>query len=71
MALAEEAAKSLPYRADFAGWQKVSGRNEYRLSTAALRNLAIEMGMQPGNKAITSELEQASSAGYVGFYVAF
>ncbi|QNU63480.1 LAGLIDADG family homing endonuclease [Vreelandella titanicae] len=71
MALAEEAAKSLPHRADFAGWQKVSGRNEYRLSTAALRNLAIEMGMQPGNKAITPELEQASSDGYVGFLRGF
>ncbi|MGM0543587.1 MAG: LAGLIDADG family homing endonuclease [Pseudomonadota bacterium] len=71
MALAEEAVRSQSHRADFAGWQKVSGRNEYRLSTAALRKLAIEMGMQPGNKAITPELEQASSDGYVGFLRGF
>ncbi|MEC4765888.1 LAGLIDADG family homing endonuclease [Halomonas sp. CUBES01] len=71
MALAEESVRSQSHRADFAGWHKVSGRNEYRLSTAALRKLAIEMGMQPGNKAITPELEQASSDGYVGFLRGF
>ncbi|MDR9439595.1 MAG: LAGLIDADG family homing endonuclease [Halomonas sp.] len=71
MALAETAARSLPHRADFSGWQKVSGRDEYRLSTASLRNLALEMGMQPGNKAITPELEQSSSSGYVGFLRGF
>ncbi|SDN37096.1 LAGLIDADG family homing endonuclease [Vreelandella arcis] len=71
MALAEEAAESLPHRTDFAGWQKVNDRGEYRLSTAALRNLALEMDMQPGNKAITPKLEQASSNGYIGFLRGF
>ncbi|MGO2132885.1 MAG: LAGLIDADG family homing endonuclease [Halomonas sp.] len=71
MARAEAAAMSLPHRADFSGWQKVSGRSEYRLSTASLRNLAHEMGMQPGNKSITPELEQASSDGYAGFLRGF
>ncbi|EPC00633.1 ribonucleotide reductase [Litchfieldella anticariensis FP35 = DSM 16096] len=71
MALAEKAARSLPHRADFSGWQKINGRNEFRLSTSALRELALDMGMQPGNKAITPILEKASSSGYVGFLRGF
>ena len=71
MALAEKAARSLPHRADFAGWQRVDGRDEYRLSTSALRELALEMGIRPGDKAITPELERASSNAYVGFLRGF
>ncbi|MGY6587282.1 MAG: LAGLIDADG family homing endonuclease [Wenzhouxiangella sp.] len=67
MAAAEAAARSLPHRADFNGWQRIAGRNEYRLATAALRELALDMGMAPGNKAITPAMEQASSEGYRGF----
>nr|WP_298522148.1 LAGLIDADG family homing endonuclease [uncultured Halomonas sp.] len=71
MALAENAARTLPHRADFSGWQKIKGRNEYRLATSALRELALDMGMQPGNKAITANLEQASSDAYRGFLRGF
>jgi ribonucleoside-diphosphate reductase alpha chain len=67
MEAAEAAARSLPHRSDFNGWQKVSGRNEYRLSTAALKQLAEDMGMSPGNKGITARLEKSSSAAYRGF----
>ena len=67
MAAAESAARSMPHRADFCGWQEVPGRGEYRLSTAALRQLATDMGMSPGNKTITPALEQASSDAYCGF----
>ena len=67
MAAAETAARSMPHRADFRGWQHVAGRDEFRLSTAALRDLATDMGISPGNKTITPALEQASSNAYRGF----
>ncbi len=61
------AARTLPHRADFAGWQKVSGRGEYRLSLGAVKRLAEELGMRPGDKRITAAVEQASSEFYRGF----
>ncbi len=61
------AAQSLPHRSDFSGWREVPGRNEYRLSTAALKQIAEALGMQPGNKAISEKLEQTSSDFYRGF----
>ena len=71
MQAAETAARSLPHRSDFSGWQSVAGRNEHRLSTAALKQLAEDMGMSPGNKGITANLEKASSAAYRGFLRGF
>ena len=71
MQAAETALRSLPHRADFNGWQQVSGRNEYRMSTAALKQLAHDVGMSPGNKIITASLEKASSAAYRGFLRGF
>ncbi|VAW79536.1 Ribonucleotide reductase of class II (coenzyme B12-dependent), partial [hydrothermal vent metagenome] len=71
MAEALNAANSLPHRADFAGWSEVAGRNEYRLSLAALKKLAEEVGMQPANKVITPSMEQASSRFYQGFLKGF
>jgi ribonucleoside-diphosphate reductase alpha chain len=61
MAAALAAARSMPHRADFQGWQKVAGRDEYRLATGALKALAAELGMAPGNKAITPIAEKTSS----------
>jgi ribonucleoside-diphosphate reductase alpha chain len=69
-ALMDEAlrcAMSLPHRADFLGWSEVAGRNEHRLKLAALRDLALEVGMRPGDKAITPAIERASSDFYLGF----
>lgn len=60
-------AQSLSHRSDFAGWMSVAGRNERRLKSAPLRDLAFDLGMRPGNKAITPALEQASSEAYRGF----
>ncbi len=60
-------ARTLPQRADFAGWSAVAGRDEFRLKSAALRDLALELGLQPDNKAITPALEQVSSAACRGF----
>src|SRR5690606_9859287 len=61
------AARTLPHRADFAGWQEVAGRGEYRLSLAAIRDVAESLGLTPGNKTITPALERTSSAFYRGF----
>ncbi len=70
VALMDEAlrcAQSLTHRTDFAGWSEVQGRGEFRLKSAALRDLAFELGMQPGDKCISPELEKSSSAFYQGF----
>ena len=67
MTAALEAATTLPHRADFKGWQKVHGRGEYRLSLAAVRSIALELGLRPGHKAVTPELEKCSSLFYRGF----
>ncbi|MDO5505913.1 MAG: LAGLIDADG family homing endonuclease [Pseudoxanthomonas suwonensis] len=70
VALMDEAlrcARSLHHRADFAGWSEVTGRNEFRLKSAALRDLAFELGMQVGDKAITPAMEKTSSAFQAAF----
>jgi ribonucleoside-diphosphate reductase alpha chain len=67
MRAAEQAARLLPHRADFNGWQRpVEGRGEYRLATGALRTLALELGMTPGNKRFTAAIETGSSDFYRG-----
>jgi ribonucleoside-diphosphate reductase alpha chain len=64
---AEQAAFSLPHRSDFRGWQKpVDGRGEFRLASGALRTLALELGLTPGNKRFTPAIETASSDFYRG-----
>jgi ribonucleoside-diphosphate reductase alpha chain len=71
MAEALRAAGTLPHRADFTGWHEVGGRNEWRLSSVALKKLAETVGMSPGHKTITPAVEQASSAFYAGFLRGF
>jgi ribonucleoside-diphosphate reductase alpha chain len=71
MAEALRAARTLPHRADFVGWQAVTGRNEHRLALGALKQLAARVGMQPGSKAITPAIESASSEFYRGFLRGF
>ena len=67
MIAAEKAVCTLHHRADFKGWQKpIKGRGEYRLATGALRTLALELGMTPGNKRFTSAMETDSSNFYRG-----
>ncbi len=68
---AEEAAATLPHRSDFQGFCSVSGHNELRLKSAALRDLAFSVGMHPGDKAITPALEQTSSECCRGFLRGF
>jgi ribonucleoside-diphosphate reductase alpha chain len=71
MAEALCAAKSLPHRADFIGWQEITGRNEHRLALGALRLLANRVGMEPGNKSITAAMERGSSKFYQGYLRGF
>ncbi|MEN9888789.1 MAG: hypothetical protein RL559_826, partial [Pseudomonadota bacterium] len=67
IAAAEAAAATLPHRADFAGFQRpVAGRGERRMASAALRDLALGLGLQPGAKTITPEIERQSSDFYAG-----
>ncbi|MDZ7760318.1 MAG: LAGLIDADG family homing endonuclease [Desulfovermiculus sp.] len=67
MQAALDYAHELPHRSDFQGWQKVTERNEYRLSLGSLQKMAKELGMQPGCKEITPEVEKRSSEFYIGF----
>jgi ribonucleoside-diphosphate reductase alpha chain len=63
MSAALAAARTLPHRADFHGWQRgIAGRGEFRLASGALRQLALELGMAPGRKALTPAVERGSSA---------
>jgi ribonucleoside-diphosphate reductase alpha chain len=63
MRAAEAAAATLPHRADFKGFQRpVAGRGEARMASAALWRLAHRLGMAPGRKTITPEMERQSSA---------
>jgi ribonucleoside-diphosphate reductase alpha chain len=65
------AARTLPHRSDFVGWQSIEGRGEYRLALGALKSLAESLGLAPGNKQITPQLEQTSSECYRGFLRGF
>ncbi|MDP1753463.1 MAG: LAGLIDADG family homing endonuclease, partial [Reyranella sp.] len=60
------AARSLPHRADFAGWMEVKGRNEWRLSLGAVKKLAGTLGLAPGHKILTPAMEKTSSGFYRG-----
>ena len=71
METALAATHTLPHRSDYAGWVEIQNRGEYRLGLASIRNLALELGMAPGNKAITPAVEQASSSFYQGFLRGF
>ena len=51
--------QAMPHRSDFAGWQKVDGRGEYRIGTAALRTFAARYGLSRGHKNLTPEIEAA------------
>jgi ribonucleoside-diphosphate reductase alpha chain len=62
MEAAEAAARTLPHRADFTGWIEVPGRGEYRLALGALKQLAHDMGLSPGNKIVTAAMERRSGA---------
>ncbi len=55
-------AKDMPHRSDFQGWQKVGGRDEYRMALGYLKEVALELGAKPKAKKLTANMEKASSA---------
>ncbi|MDO9217913.1 MAG: LAGLIDADG family homing endonuclease, partial [Lacisediminimonas sp.] len=60
---AEVAAATMSHRADFCGFQRpIAGRGEARMASAAVWQLAHDMGMRPGCKTITPAMEKTSSA---------
>ena len=65
------AAKTLRHRSDFQGFSKIDGRNEWRLKSAPLRDLAHRFGLQQGHKKITAAMEATSSEFYRGFLRGF
>ncbi|HYN38828.1 MAG TPA: LAGLIDADG family homing endonuclease [Rhodospirillales bacterium] len=67
MSHALTAARSLPHRADFAGWIAVPGRGEYRLALGAVRRLAHDLGLRPGSKTVTPAIERQSALFTRGF----
>ncbi len=71
MASALKSAATFKCRSDFRGWIPVKGCNEYRLSLGGVKLLAAQLGLRPGAKEITAEIEQASSAFYKGFLRGF
>jgi ribonucleoside-diphosphate reductase alpha chain len=59
MARVEALLRRMPHRAEFAGWQRVEGRGEYRIGTAALTELAGRYGLSRGHKTLTDAIEAA------------
>jgi len=68
--LVDKYTKDMPHRIDFKGWQNLSERGEYRLSTGYLKKLVKQLGLD-NKKKITSEIEKASSNFYKGFLRGF
>jgi ribonucleoside-diphosphate reductase alpha chain len=71
MNAAFEAMAALKHRSDWKGWMPVAGRAEHRMASTGLRDLAFDLGLRPGRKAVTPAIEQASSAFYIGFLRGF
>jgi ribonucleoside-diphosphate reductase alpha chain len=59
--------KTLRHRSDFAGWHKVSGRDEERIALKSIHRLAAKYGITNGNKIITDQVERSDSEFYIGF----
>ncbi|MDQ6950606.1 MAG: LAGLIDADG family homing endonuclease [Mariprofundales bacterium] len=69
---AERAVRdSFTYRSDFAGFSAIPGRGEWRMELSSLRDLALELGMEVGNKCVTPAMEKGSSDFYQGFLRGF
>ena len=60
-AAAVQMVRELPHRADFGGWSEVKGRGEFRMTTAALTQLAASLDIRQGHQTITPAAERTSS----------
>ena len=67
MSRAYQISMEVPHRKDFKGWMSIKNRGESRLSLAYIKQLAESVGMKPGSKIITKEIEEGSSDFYKGF----
>src|SRR5262249_26281647 len=64
---APRAATTLTDRSDVQGWPEIAGRNEFRLGSGALRELADRVGVGTDGASITAAMERASSDFCRGF----
>ncbi|HEY65419.1 MAG TPA: ribonucleoside reductase class II [Caldilineae bacterium] len=67
LAQAERYIRTLPHRSDSARWHPVAGRDEWRMESTALRDLAFRLDMGIGHKSWTPTIERTSSNFYRGF----
>ncbi|TZE80705.1 ribonucleotide reductase N-terminal alpha domain-containing protein [Calorimonas adulescens] len=65
--LALEYASELPYSYNLSSCLPIGEGNEFDIESTSVKTLAFHAGMHLGKKAITSEIERASSDGYRGF----
>jgi ribonucleoside-diphosphate reductase alpha chain len=63
----EHCASTVSHRSDFTGFQGVSNRNEWRLESAPIRNLAEAYGLLPSSKLITPQIERTGSEFHQAF----
>jgi ribonucleoside-diphosphate reductase alpha chain len=63
---AAAAAATLPARSDFRGWQTTTSPDT-RLVLGWIRRLALGLGLAPGRKTVTPDVERQSSDFYRGF----
>jgi len=67
MGEALRAAMTLTDRSDFQGWSEIADRNEFRLESGALHELAGRVGLERNSTSITPLMERASSDFCRGF----
>ena len=63
----ENIVKDFPHRSDWGGWGYNGGKGRQRLACKSLTQLAASYGIVKGNKTITVQVEETSSAFYAGF----
>lgn len=65
--MAHKYLAKFPHRSDFSGRIFLAKRNEYRLSSAYLKKLALAVGLKSGAKNVNDKIEKTSSDFYKGF----
>ncbi len=71
MKAVSDAIWTLPHRSDFSGWHRVSGQPQWRLKSAALRDLAASFGLRHESQRPGRAIELASAPFYRGFLRGF
>jgi ribonucleoside-diphosphate reductase alpha chain len=63
----ETITAAMPHRGDYGGWRRSWNGQYYYIRLASLTRLATELGVYPGRKTITPEIERCSGSFYKGF----